>query len=55
MDFSVENEMPHGFGILTCENRDQAWERADIKQQNKGAQAAEACLRMIEIKTAKFG
>ena len=51
MDFSIKCNMPHGFGILTCENRDQAWERADINKKNKGAQAAEACLQMIKVKT----
>ena len=51
MNLSVEQKIPHGFGLLTCENREQAWERADTKQRNNGARAAEACLRMIEIKT----
>ena len=51
MDISIRCNMPHGFGILTCENREQAWERADIKQKNRGARAAEACLQMINVKT----
>ena len=51
MDLSVENEMPHGFGILTCENKDQAWKRADRDQRNLGRRTAEACLRMIDIKS----
>ena len=51
MDISIKLNMPHGFGILTCENRGQAWERADIKQKNRGARAAEACLQMINVKT----
>ena len=51
MNMSVEYRIAHGFGILTCENLEQAWERADTNQRNNGARAAEACLRMIEIKT----
>ena len=51
MDISIKLKIPHGFGILTCENRQQAWERADINQQNIGSRAAEACLQMIKIKT----
>ena len=50
MDLSVDYAMPHGFGILTCENKDQAWERADMAQRNLGGRTAEACLRMIDIK-----
>ena len=51
MDLSVDYEMPHGFGILTCENKDQAWERADTAQLNLGGRTAAACLRMIDIKS----
>ena len=51
MDLSVDYEMPHGFGILTCENKDQAWERADTAQRNLGGRTADACLRMIDIKS----
>ncbi len=39
-----------GNGILTCENGEQAWARARVDQKNKGADAAKACLRMIELK-----
>ncbi len=50
MNFTIEEQAPHGFGILTCENRDQAWERADVKQRDIGGRAATACLRMMELK-----
>ena len=50
MHFSIRHAVPHGFGILTCENYAQAWERADVEQRNLGGRAANACLRMIEIK-----
>ena len=52
MDLAVG--VPLGFGILPCETYDQAWHRADPKQKNKGAEAATACLRMIELRTG-FG
>ena len=43
-----------GYGILTVENRDQAWARAARDQKNKGRDAAEAALRMIELRK-RFG
>ena len=49
MDLSIEDGIPHGFGILTCENRDQAWERANVEDRDIGGRAAVACLRMLEI------
>jgi 6,7-dimethyl-8-ribityllumazine synthase len=39
-----------GYGILTVENDEQAWARAKVSEKNKGADVANACLRMIEIK-----
>ena len=39
-----------GYGILTVENADQAWARADVTKSNHGGRAARAALRMIEIK-----
>ena len=49
MDLSIQEGVPHGFGILTCENRDQAWERANVDDRDIGGRAAVACLRMLEI------
>mgnify|MGYP006419737665 CR=1 FL=1 len=49
MDLSINDSMPHGFGILTCENRDQAWERANVEDRDIGGRAAVACLRMLDI------
>lgn len=43
-----------GYGILTCEDREQAWARASTDGGNKGREAAEACLAMVAIKR-KFG
>ena len=43
-----------GYGILTTENRDQAWARARVDAKNKGKDAAEACLAMLMLKR-RFG
>jgi len=50
MELAIKNDLCIGFGILTVENEDQAWERADRRKLNKGAEAATACIEMIEIK-----
>ncbi len=50
MGLSLQHGAAIGYGILTVENEEQAWARARVKEGNKGAHAAEACLRMIEIK-----
>lgn len=49
MDLTMEG-MPLGFGILTCENYDQAMARADVSRKNKGKEVAAACLRMMTLK-----
>lgn len=46
MDLTVQRRLPIGYGILTVENEAQAWVRADRKQKNKGADAANAALQM---------
>ena len=50
MDLAINHSIAHGFGVLTVENRDQAWVRAKVDQKNHGGRAAQACLRMIELK-----
>lgn len=50
MDIAVQQTVALGFGILTCDTRDQALARAAVDQGNKGAGAARACLRMMEVK-----
>ena len=50
MDITLNHCVALGFGVLTCENYEQAWERAAVERKNKGADAANACLRMIELK-----
>lgn len=50
MDLSLREGCAIGYGILTVENEDQAWERARVTEGNKGRDAALAALRMIELK-----
>ena len=49
-DLACEHTLALGYGILTCETRDQAWERASVEGRNKGGEVARACLEMIELK-----
>jgi len=53
-DLAIQHNLAIGYGILTTENDKQAIVRADKKQKNKGADAVQACLRMVEIKR-QFG
>lgn len=50
MDIATKYSVAMGYGILTVENRQQAWARADKNQKNKGGDVARACLRMMELK-----
>ena len=47
MDLSININKPIGFGILTCENLDQAQVRSDPNKKNKGAEVAKACLDIL--------
>lgn len=49
-DIAVAHQVPLGYGILTVENGDQAWERARTDRKNKGGDVARACLAMVELK-----
>ena len=48
MDLSIEFNKPIGFGILTCENLEQAIERSLPSKRNKGNEATQACLNLLE-------
>jgi 6,7-dimethyl-8-ribityllumazine synthase len=50
MDLGLQKGCAIGYGILTVENEDQAWERARVMHGNKGRDAALAALRMVELK-----
>ncbi len=47
MDISNQNIKPIGFGILTCDNINQAKIRSDIRKKNKGKEAANACIKLL--------
>src|SRR3954469_19897311 len=47
-----ETGVPHAFGVLTCENLEQAIDRAGLKMGNKGFEAALAAVEMGNLKKA---
>jgi 6,7-dimethyl-8-ribityllumazine synthase len=50
MDLTMDHSIAFGFGVLTCENGEQARVRADSTgDKNVGGKAATACIRMIEL------
>lgn len=49
---NLELPVPVAFGVLTADTMDQALERAGGKVGNKGAQAAEALVEMINLEKA---
>ena len=49
MDLAIYRNLAIGNGILTVENAEQAWERADINRKNKGGDAARAALAMAAV------
>ena len=49
-DLSLNYSIPIGNGILTVSNLDQAIKRSDPLQSDKGADAAMACMSLINIK-----
>lgn len=51
-DLAVQRHLAIGYGILTCETIEQAELRANLAQGNKGAEAANAALRMLELRRA---
>ena len=47
-----ETGVPHAYGVLTCENLEQAIDRAGLKAGNKGFEAAMAAIEMANLKDA---
>jgi 6,7-dimethyl-8-ribityllumazine synthase len=45
-----ETGIPHAYGVLTCENLEQAIDRAGLKAGNKGFEAAMAAIEMASLK-----
>ena len=46
---SLENDTPVIFGVLTVDNTEQAMDRAGEEESNKGEEAAQAAIEMINI------
>ena len=46
---SLEHHLPLGFGLLTCETREQAVERSGGTVGNKGVEATLAMLEMVRL------
>ncbi len=53
-NLALSHSLAIGYGVLTCETRDQAWARAAVDKGNRGGAAARAALRMVELKR-QFG
>tara|TARA_Y100000588_G_C14164062_1_gene886139 strand:- start:667 stop:1182 length:516 start_codon:yes stop_codon:yes gene_type:complete len=47
MDLTIDINKPISFGILTCENLEQAKKRSENNNLNKGKEAAKACLMSL--------
>jgi 6,7-dimethyl-8-ribityllumazine synthase len=50
-----ETGVPHALGVLTCENLEQAIDRAGLKMGNKGFEAALAAVEMANLTRAVVG
>ena len=55
MDLSLADGLAIGNGILTVENKAQAWARADLSRKDKGGDAARAALEMAALKHSLCG
>jgi len=51
MDLAIDQQLAIGNGIITVENEDQAWARANKGKKDKGGFAANAALKMIKIRS----
>jgi len=47
IDLSLSFKKPIGFGILTCDNIQQAKERSNVMKNDKGGEAARACYNLL--------
>ena len=50
MDLALTDNLAIGNGIITVEEEDQAWARADQSRKDKGGDAARAALAMAKLK-----
>ena len=51
LDLGIAHGVPVGNGILTVDTRDQAWARASVDKKNKGRDAVQACLALMNLQT----
>jgi 6,7-dimethyl-8-ribityllumazine synthase len=49
-ELAMQYSIALGYGILTCNTREQAEQRASVTGGNKGGETAKACLAMVELK-----
>ena len=54
MDLAIAEKLAIGNGILTVEDKAQAWERADLAQKDKGGDAARATISLATLQKS-FG
>ena len=47
---ALETKVPHSWGVLTCDNLEQAIDRAGLKSGNKGFEAAMAAIEMASLR-----
>ncbi|RKQ71427.1 6,7-dimethyl-8-ribityllumazine synthase [Litorimonas taeanensis] len=52
MDLAIDKCLVIGNGIITVENEEQAWARAKVDQKDKGGFAANAVIKMINVRKA---
>jgi 6,7-dimethyl-8-ribityllumazine synthase len=50
-----ETGVPHTYGVLTCDNLDQALDRAGLKAGNKGFEAAISAVEMVSLQRKTGG
>lgn len=50
-----ETGVPHTYGVLTCENLEQALDRAGLKAGNKGFEAAISAVEMVSLQRKTSG
>ncbi len=50
-----ETRIPHTYGVLTCENLEQALDRAGLKAGNKGFEAAISAVEMVSLQRKTAG
>lgn len=50
LQVAMQSSLPVIFGVLTCDNIEQALDRAGLKAGNKGADGALAALEMVQLR-----